>query len=1167
MTLSRKTILILATASAVSILLSYLVLRGTVYTTFVELENNWAVNNTERVEAAIHSHLDGLMLLNIEYSQWDDFFQYMHKRDEDFINRNIDAEILQRLDLDFVTILDTQGQLVYGIEQDSDSNPVYQSEHPFTERNAIHELISASQAAASYLIGIADDPLGPLLLISLPVLQNDAQGPPAGSLVFGQLLTNDRIQRMSDQLSIEFEIIPIASKGLTSDLRRALDSLDDTSTELPQVREPDRVLNYRAVQNILGEPAFLLEVAAEREISLAGARTVNIALAFLAVTGILYLLVSTLSLKRLIINPVSELTRHVGRLQESGDLSQRIESSRIDEIGTLTNRVDTLVAELATAQDQMAEARDAALEASKAKSEFLATMSHEIRTPINGVLGMTELLLDSKGLSDKQRRFAETVQQSGNSLLHVINDILDISKIEAGKVELDIAPFNLRHSVEECLELLAESAHRKGLELIGAISLDTHTYVQGDSVRLSQILTNLIGNAVKFTEHGEIVVSVGELKDHTETTSYRFEVKDTGIGINQENKDKLFEPFSQEDSSTTRRYGGTGLGLSICRRLVELMGGELGVDSVPGQGSTFWFTAHLTKDEDTSQLPQAELLAGKTVLIVDDNETNREILRHQLEGWDMRVEENCSGADALNRLVGNGDDSPNFDAVLLDMHMPEMDGLRLARAIRQEPGYRRIPLVMLSSLSVADNDDERAAARLDAWLTKPVRQARLHDTLVSLFNRGARGTQSRVTGQIPEDAGHNVSENGLRILLAEDNEVNQVVAVTMLESLGHQTTVTANGHEAVAAVQTREFDLVLMDCRMPELDGYDATRAIRQWEKQQDLSAITIIALTANALEGDRERCLAAGMSDYLSKPFTKEQLNEVVASCTRVRSLKIDGAAECPPKSMGRILVVEDDVVNQQVTRTMLESLGYEAAVAHDGDDALRAMSQERFDLVLMDCRMPVRDGYDTTKEIRHREKHSGRADRIPIVAVTANFLESNRKKCVDCGMDDYVTKPFTQEHMRIVLSRWLIDSTDDNSVAPVAVDDEGFSDLGESTTLASINREVLDELRDLDSSPGSDIVREIIVSYCATSTKSMLQLRSAVAESDSENIELIAHSLKGSSGQIGAVLLASLCEYLISNAKQNDLGDSVSLFERAAVEHAAVISGLNKELQRMAA
>jgi signal transduction histidine kinase/CheY-like chemotaxis protein len=1012
MTLIRKTLLVLATASAVSILLSYVVLRGTVYTTFLELENNWAVNNTERVEAAIQSHVDGLVLLNIEYSQWDDFYLYMHDRDEDFINSNIDAEILQRLDLDFVTVLDTQGQLVYGIEQDSDYGTAFQRTHVFTERDAIHDLISASRATESELVGFVDNQLGPLLLISLPVLRNDAQGPPAGSLLFGQFLTEERIQRLSDQLSIDFDVIPISSKRLASDFRRALESLDNTSTELPQTREPGRVLNYRAIRDIFDEPALVLEVAAEREISHVGTQAVNIALAFLAATSILYLLVSTLSLKRLIINPVSDLTHHVGRIQKSGDLSRRISSTRNDEMGTLTNRVGSLVEALDTAQNEMAATRDKALEASKAKSQFLANMSHEIRTPINGVLGMTELLLNSTKLDEQQRRYAKMVRQSGDSLLSIINDILDVSKIEAGKLELDIAPFNLRNVVEESLELLAERAHAKGLELAGDIAHSTHTYVQGDPVRLRQILVNLIGNAVKFTEQGEIIVRLTEREDASDTTVYRFEVQDTGVGINPEKTNAIFESFSQEDGSTTRRFGGTGLGLSISKQLIDLMGGEIGVDSTPGKGSTFWFTAHLAKDEATSSYLQPDVLAGTRVLIVDDNATNREILRHQLEGWRVQVVEASSGSEALARLSQTSNADEPFDVVLLDMHMPEMDGLEVARVIRQDPDFGHLSLVMLSSVSTAGSDLERQEAGLDAWLTKPIRQTRLHEALQSvmaseILKRTSDGIQARLRES--EIDGNEIS---LRILLVEDNSVNLAVAEGMLSALGHHTTSARNGCEAVLAFQAETFDLVLMDCQMPEMDGFEATQAIRQWEKDKHRSPTRIIALTANALKGDRERCLKAGMDDYLSKPFTTEQLRDVSTS------------------------------------------------------------------------------------------------------------------------------------HMP-----------------------DGRSILREGPHIASINRQSLEEIRELDPDNVDDLLREIVVTFCASSTKLLVQLRSAISEGDADAVGHIAHSLKGASSQIGATLLASLCEHLVSAARNDNLRNASTLVEQAAIEHFAVIDALDKEVQSAAA
>lgn len=1185
MNLGRKTLLTLIAASSVTIALTFVVLKTTIYPTFIELERKWAARNTDTVEAAILAQLDILTAINLEYSQWDDAYEYLSGNETDgnkadFVTANISQDTIDYLDLDAFILLDSQGKLDTSFARGPDGLGDFQSSLPFLELASVAETLSVNNSESKPIVGVLGTSHGPLLLTSLPSLASDGSGTPAGSVLFIRMLAGPRIDELQRQLNIAFNTIAIDAIDSIPGAQLSLASPDTNSDGIVNVTNHDKLLTYKAIPDIAGLPGFVLEVATPREISAAGSSALNFALLFLAITSVLYLLVSNQSLKFMIVNPVSRLAAHLGRIQESGDLSGRLHSTRNDELGSLTRQSNMLVEQLDVAQNQLIESRDAALLASKAKSEFLATMSHEIRTPINGVLGMTELLLGTEGLNDQQRRYAKTVRQSGISLLRVINDILDISKIEAGKVELEIAPFNLRHSIEECLELLAESAHRKGIELIGAISLDTHTYVQGDSVRLSQVLTNLIGNAVKFTESGEIMVSVTEGDDCADTPNYRFEVKDTGIGISLKNKDGLFEPFSQEDGSTTRRYGGTGLGLSICKNLIELMGGEIGVTSMPGQGSTFWFTAQLTKDEETSQFPQPELLAGTKALIVDDNDTNREILRHQLEGWHMQVAESCSGSGALDQLVGDSRDGRMFDLVLLDMHMPEMDGLQLAQAIRREPNYRHIPLVMLSSVSGADVCEGRDAEIPDAWLTKPVRQARLHDTLVSLLGKAALYSSSGNVKRLSEDAGQGGSGCGLRILLAEDNEVNQDVATAMLESLGHQITVASNGHEAVTAFQSHEFDLVMMDCRMPELDGYDATRAIRQWEEQQDLPPTPIIALTANALEGDRDRCLAAGMSEYLSKPFTKMQLSEVITSNSRAndpqndreldvedRNQAIDDSADDSPVSKGRVLVVEDDIVTQQVTHAILKALGYDATVVDNGDDALRAMSLERFDLVLMDCHMPVLDGYETSIEIRSRERKSRRADRIPIVAITADFLQSNRQRCIECGMDDYVTKPFTQEHMRILLTRWLQKPADEDSAPPVAIDTDGFSDLGEHTALASINREMLEELYELDRSPDFAVVREIVISYCAISTNLMLRLRSAVAEGDRQSIELIAHSLKGSSGQVGAVLLASLCEHLISSAKRNDQIETQTLFERTAIEHGAVIAGLDKELQRIAA
>jgi CheY-like chemotaxis protein len=498
------------------------------------------------------------------------------------------------------------------------------------------------------------------------------------------------------------------------------------------------------------------------------------------------------------------------------------------------------------------------------------------------------------------------------------------------------------------------------------------------------------------------------------------------------------------------------------------------------------------------------------------------------------------------------------------MNMPEMDGIQLAKTIRQAAWGDGLPLLMLSSVSGADLNEDRSLAGIDAWLTKPVRQTRLHDALVSHLNRVAGHARHVSTGDESLIATNDNASRNLRILLAEDNQVNQLVAIGMLNELGHETVAVADGVEAVAKIKEQDFDIVLMDCQMPELDGYKATQAIRQWEDEQDLPETTIIALTANALSGDRERCLDAGMNDYLSKPLTMEQLAAVIALNTQ---RAVDDAATGASDSKAHILIVDDNAINQRVTEAMTDELGYSATVVSDGDEALRAMRSAEFDLVLMDCHMPVRDGYDTTREIRRLQMEAPGKHRVPIVALTADLMQSNRKRCLDSGMDDYVTKPFTEEQLRIVLNRWLTDSGAGDTKPEVAIDADGFSELTETVTLASIDSLALEEIVRLDATPGKSMVRDIVVSYCAVSTKLILQLREAVTEGEAKEIEVLAHSLKGSSGQIGAVLLAALCEQLITGARNDDLSDATLLCERVAIEHSAVIIALDKELERMAA
>ncbi len=566
--------------------------------------------------------------------------------------------------------------------------------------------------------------------------------------------------------------------------------------------------------------------------------------------------------------------REAQLLVAHSELEARV-AERTEELRAANTRLEAELAERERAEAALQESNRALIEATQAKSAFLATMSHEIRTPMNGVIGMTGLLLDTP-LTPQQREFAEAARGSGEALLAIINDILDFSKIEAGRLEIEIIPFDLRQLVEDTVELLAESAQSKGLELTYRIDDAVPPAVRGDPGRIRQILMNLIGNAIKFTEHGEVTVRAGVDAARPGAAVVRFEVADTGIGIPDEARGRLFHAFSQVDSSTTRKYGGTGLGLAICRQLAELMGGAIGVESEPGKGSTFWFTVPLEESaaQPREPLPHTDL-AGMRALIVDDNATNRSILEQQLASWGMRGDSATGGSDALTRLRNAAQTDP-YHLALIDLQMPAMDGLTLAREIRADASIANTRLVLLTSLGWSGLTGDAQSVGVDASLTKPVRQSQLFDCLATVMASAtpavARAEHAPHEPVIPEPT---PPPRRARILVAEDNAVNQKVAVHMLEKLGYQADVVGDGREAVEALARIPYPLVLMDCQMPEMDGYAATAAIRAREGVDRHTPI--IAMTAGAMVGDRERCLAAGMDDYIAKPVRREELAAVL--------------------------------------------------------------------------------------------------------------------------------------------------------------------------------------------------------------------------------------------------------------------------------------------------
>lgn len=619
--------------------------------------------------------------------------------------------------------------------------------------------------------------------------------------------------------------------------------------------------------------------------------------------------------------PMASLVDTMRGISAEADYGRRLEKRGNDEFGQLQDEINVLLGEREGSDRNLraykkefdrrvrertlqldvavAEAREAAKRAegaSRAKSDFLARMSHEIRTPLNGVMGMAELLKHSATLDELHRRYAVVIHQSGKGLLQLINDILDFSKIEAGKLELETGRFCVREMVEDALEILAERAQSKGLELICDIPSNLDTTVYADCLRLRQIIINLVSNAVKFTERGEICVKV-RAGAGIETATFTFEVSDTGIGIRAENCATIFESFVQEDTSTSRRYGGTGLGLAICKQLVELMSGTIGVNSTVGAGSTFRFSVPLAVDRSAPHEKSSAVLATARVLIVDKSAAASAMLAQHLRSWGAIATEVATAAEALTRL--NSGFEGEFDVMILDAGLPQTTPTEMVAAVHKIPAFADMPVLMLHAGPEAAPPESKAMQGPLAWQSKPVRRAqfkRALEALVADIRDAWRPQQSKKVKDEAEAVRSKRRSRVKRVLLVEDNPVNQEVARAMLQTLSVGVESAASGKQALEKLATAAYDAILMDCQMPDMDGYETTQRYREWELLEGRARTPIVALTANALSGDEEKCLAAGMDYYLSKPFTIEQLHGVLEECAPPESAayarKVDFAA-----------------------------------------------------------------------------------------------------------------------------------------------------------------------------------------------------------------------------------------------------------------------------------
>lgn len=806
------------------------------------------------------------------WSAWDETYQFVVDRNTAYLQANLIPATYQNLDINLIAIVNQRGEVVYGGTFYPNNIQVQALPKDFLPYIASGRLMA--KWPGDRHVGLIHLREGVLMFTAQPILNSQNQGPVRGTAIYGRFLDSNFSERISHVIQAPVTLIPIASGLYLPDfsdtenrVREQYLDLDFAHPVITPLKNGD-LATYVFLMGINQKPAAILRLEVSPSIPLLAEESRWVLVGASAGVGLIFGAIMLLLLERLVLARLSTMSAGVSQIRRSGDVCQRLLVRGGDELSALERNINGMLAALESSQKQLTQAL-------QVKTSFMATMSHEIRTPLNAIVGMTGLLLETR-LDAEQRDYVETVRLGSENLLTVINEILDFSKLEAHEMQLEMVNFNLQACVDEVVDLLAGNAHRKNLELAALVEYDVPAWLQGDESRLRQVLVNLVNNALKFTAVGEVVIRVslaapqagedlGPSPIGEEQTRLQFKVQDTGIGIPAAALPKLFQPFTQVDASTTRKYGGTGLGLAICRQIVEMMGGEIGVESTEGVGSCFWFEIPFPLGTAADPLVAPPGLVGKRVLLVDDNQTNLEISRYHLRHWGLEVLTAMSAQAALEVLTHNHASGLGVDIALLDMQMPDVDGLTLGRQIRQLAWTQTIPLVMLTSLG---QTDPQCRAEFDAYLVKPVRPSRLFNTLIALLTPPAATLSPTPISEVPITP----SEHSLRILVAEDNITNQKVALRQLNNLGYHADVVSNGLEAVLAWETVGYDLIFMDCQMPEMDGFEATRQIRAKE-QQTATHVPIIALTANAMPEDRQRCYGAGMDDYLSKPVRKQDL------------------------------------------------------------------------------------------------------------------------------------------------------------------------------------------------------------------------------------------------------------------------------------------------------